>query len=69
MEATPPAGEHQHVQLVGVHLLQGQVGLDGDAVAARDHAPVHAHQGGDDPGPAQQVGGHQGLGLLKPLAQ
>ncbi len=69
LHAAQAAGEHEHVQRVGVQRLQGAVGGDGDTVGAGDLRPADARQTDLHAGPAQQIGGHQGLALLKSRSQ
>lgn len=69
LHAPQTAGEHQHVHRLPVQLGQRQVGGDSDAVGAGDGGAVHAHQSDLNARPAQQIGGHQGLALLKSGSQ
>ena len=65
LHAGAAAGQHHHVSGLQLYLVQGQVGLYGDVVAAGDQGGAHGGQGDLKTRPAQQVGGHQGLHLLK----
>ena len=69
LHAAHTAGKQQHLHPVGVQLLQGTVGADRDAVTAGDPKAVQTDQRYVHAGPAQQIGGHQRLGLLKAVAQ
>ena len=59
------ARQDDHLRLGQVDFLQKGVGGYGDAVAAGDGIPLDGDQGRLDIGPAQQIGGHQGLRLLE----
>lgn len=69
LHAPLPSGQEQHVLGGEDDLLQRQVGGNSDAMPASHGGGVQPHQGNRQSGPAEQVGGDQGLGLFKASAR
>ena len=65
LHAHAAAGQHDHLRLVQIHLGQLQFGLDGNVVSPGDGGAGQGDQRGLQPALPQQIGGDDGLGLLK----